>query len=114
MRWDIEEFFRTEDALGWNRAATLNMNIRYNRLTMALIAQAVLYEFRKKMPEEIRGRTAKCLAENFFGGIDGDIRVCGETIVVTYYNAPDVENLKQHYENLPEKLEKEGLDPRIP
>ena len=30
------------------------------------------------------------------------------------YNVPNVEALKYHYENLPEKLKKEGVDPRVP
>ena len=33
---------------------------------------------------------------------------------VTFYNAPNVEELKKNYENLPEKLEEEGVDPTIP
>lgn len=114
QRWDIEEFFKMEESLGWNRASTLNMNIRYNKLTMALIAQAALYELRKKLPKEIRNWTAECMAQKFFGGIDGDIRVKNETIMVTFYNAPNVDTLKLYYEKLPEKLEHEGVDPRVP
>ncbi|MCH7930474.1 MAG: hypothetical protein IIA01_08235, partial [Proteobacteria bacterium] len=47
-------------------------------------------------------------------GLDGDVRVSGETITVTYYNAPNAERLRQHYENLPDKLHSENIDPRIP
>ena len=46
--------------------------------------------------------------------LEGDIRVEEDTIVVTYYNAPNAELLRQHYENLPSKLQKEGIDPAIP
>ena len=46
--------------------------------------------------------------------MDGDIRVVGDTIVFTYYNAPNEELLRAQYENLPAKLEAEGVDPRIP
>ena len=28
-RWHIEKFFNNEQALGWDRAGTMNMNIRY-------------------------------------------------------------------------------------
>ena len=38
----------------------------------------------------------------------------GETIVVTYYNAPNVPLLREHYEGLPHRLEKEHIDPHIP
>ena len=41
-------------------------------------------------------------------------RVEGETIVVTYYNAPTDNNLRQEYEGLPAKLRDQGIDPRIP
>ena len=32
----------------------------------------------------------------------------------TYYNAPNVEHLRPHYEHLPAKLAAEGVNPRIP
>ena len=48
------------------------------------------------------------------GGLDGDIRVHSDTIVITLYNAPRAEQLRAHYENLPEKLQAEGVRPNIP
>ena len=47
-------------------------------------------------------------------GLDGDIRVHDDTIIVTYYNAPDADRLRQHYEGLPEKLRAEGVSPNLP
>jgi len=35
-RWSVEEFFRFENDMGLNRAATLNLNIRYARLSMGV------------------------------------------------------------------------------
>jgi hypothetical protein len=113
-RWNIEEFFNTQSALGWNRASTLNLNIRFGRLSMALIAQAVIYQLRQKLPIGIRNCTAETMAKNFFKGIDGDIRVRQDTIVVTCYNAPEVQFLKEQYEHLPRKLEAENINPRVP
>ncbi len=113
QRWNIEEFFNLEQALGWNRTSTLNLNIRYGKLTMALLAQAAIYELRKKLPGDINNWTAQSMAQRLFKGIDGDIRVKHDKIIVTMYNAPDVNNLKEHYENLPNKLEKQGIDPRV-
>ena len=49
-----------------------------------------------------------------YRGLDGDVRVIDDTILVTYYNAPNVDRLRQHYENLPEKLRSENIDPHIP
>ncbi len=37
QRWHIEEFFKNDQALGWHRAGTMNLNIRYGQMTMALV-----------------------------------------------------------------------------
>jgi len=42
------------------------------------------------------------------------IRVKHDTIVVTYYNVPNPELMKEHYEDLPDKLTAEGILPTIP
>ena len=114
QRWNIEEFFNLESALGWNRASTLNLHIRLAKLTMALIAQAAIYQLRKKLPGDIKNWTAQSMARKLFNGIDGDLRVKNDTIIVTFYNAPQVNILKKHYIDLPQQLEAEGIDPRVP
>jgi hypothetical protein len=58
--------------------------------------------------------TSKHFAERFLAGLDGDLRVDDDTLFVTFYNAPNTERLRQHYENLPAKLASQGVDPRIP
>jgi hypothetical protein len=113
-RWHLEEFYNADQALGWQRAGTQNLNIRYGQMTMALIAQAVLHQFRKHLGEPYRDWDASHLAEAVFRGIEGDIRVYEDTILVTYYNAPHTDLLRPHYEGLPRQLEAEGIDPRIP
>jgi len=113
-RWHIEEFFNANQALGWKRAGTQNLNIRYAQMTMALIAQTVLHQLRARLGEPISGWDASHLAHSFFQGLDGDIRVTDDTIIVTYYDAPNVERLRDHYENLPEKLLAQNVNPRIP
>lgn len=113
-RWTIEEFFNFEAAMGWNRASTMNLNIRYGKMSLALIAQAVCYEFRKKLPKPYKNWTAKHLADSLFRGIEGDIRVKNNTIIITYYNFPNKMPMQGYYENLPEKLMAEGIDPRVP
>jgi hypothetical protein len=113
-RWNIEEFFNMEAALGWNRASTLNLHNRFGKLSMALIAQAAMYELRKKLPGDIKNWTAESMARRLFNGIDGDLRVKDDTIIVTFYNAPEANTLQEHYVNLPQKLEAEGIDPRVP
>jgi hypothetical protein len=113
-RWTIEEFFNFEAAMGWNRASTMNLNIRYGKMSHALISQAVTYELRKKLPKPYRIWTAKHLSDTLFQEIEGDVRVKDDTIIVTYYNFPKEINIQKYYENLPEKLLAEGVDPRVP
>ena len=46
--------------------------------------------------------------------MEGDVRVTSDTIIVTFYNAPHAEKLRGEYQNLPDKLRQENIDPRIP
>lgn len=113
-RWHVEEFFNAHQALGWKRAGTMNLNIRYGQMTMALLAQAVLHRFRRLLGEPYCEWDAGHLAKSLLAGLEGDVRVSGNTIVVTCYNAPNVERLREHYEHLPERLSAEHIDPHIP
>lgn len=114
MRWHLEEFFNAHQALGWNRAGTCNLNIRYGQMTMALIAQAAIDRLRKRMGPPTAQWDAKHLATSYLAGLEGDVRVDAETIIVTYYNAPDADKLRPLYEGLPAKLRAEKIDPCIP
>jgi hypothetical protein len=113
-RWHIEEFFRFDQSLGWKRAGTLNLNIRLGQMAMALLAQAVIHQLRQRLGAPFNQWDSVHLAQDLFGGLEGDLRVQDDTIVVTYYNAPQAEAWKHHFENLPERLEKEGVDPHVP
>ena len=50
-RWHAEEFFNANQALGWKRSGTLNLNIRYGHMTTALIAQTVIQQLRTRIGE---------------------------------------------------------------
>ena len=113
-RWHVEEFFNASQALGWDRAGTCNLNIRYGQMTMALIAQAAIHQFRQRLSLPATSWDAAHLARAYFSGLEGDVRVDGETIWVTYYNASDADRLRGQYEDLPARLRAEGIDPRIP
>lgn len=113
-RWSIEEFFNFDGSMGFDRASTLNLNVRYGKMSLALIAQAATYEFRKKLPKPYRSWNAIHLAQAVFTKIDGDIRVKGDTIIVTCYNTPKELNLENYYQDLPTKLRSEGINPQIP
>ena len=114
QRWHVEEFFNAHQALGWNRAGTCNLNIRYGQMTMALVAQAAIDGFRKRFAPPTTNWDANHMATAYFGGLEGDVRVDGDTIIVTYYNAHEADKLREHYENLPAKLRAEKVDPRVP
>lgn len=113
-RWPIEEFFNTDQDLGWNRAGTMNLNIRYGQMSMAMIAQAACSMMRKRLGPPVDQWDASHLAKSFFRALEGDIRVKGDTLVVTYYNAPNPGLLKAHYEKTPDRLSSEGINPQIP
>jgi hypothetical protein len=113
-RWHVEEFFNAHQALGWQHAGTLNLNIRYGQMTMTLLAQAAIHRLRDRLGEPYRHWDAKHLANAVFRGLEGDIRVVRDTIVVTYYNAPDKDLLASQYEDLPARLAAENVDPHIP
>jgi len=114
QRWHVEEFFKFNQALGWHRAGTLNLNIRYGQLTMVLVAQGALHQLRQRLGVPFVQWDATHLARNLFEGLEGDVRVEQQTIVVTLYNSPNVSLLQHHYEHLPEKLTREGVSPEIP
>jgi hypothetical protein len=113
-RWHIEQFFDNDQALGWQRAGTLNLNIRYGSMTMALLAQAALYQMRQRVGAPVKDWDARHMAQAWLGGLDGDVRVEQDTIVVTIYNAPNALAWKEHYEGLPARLQAEHIDPRVP
>lgn len=114
QRWHVEEFFNAHQALGWQRAGTLNLNVRYAQMSMALVAQAAIHQLRQRVGPSWSEWDAAHLADAVFRGIDGDLRVSGDTILVTLYNVPDSDKLRPHYEGLPKILSQEQIDPRIP
>lgn len=113
-RWHIEEFFCHEAALGWQRAGTHTLNIRFNQMALALEAQAALFQLRQRLPAPARAWSAPQLAAHLFSTLCGDLHVQRDTLVVTLYDAPFNPALAQYYQQLPEILTREGVDPRIP
>ena len=54
QRWHVEEFFNAYQALGWKRAGTLNLNIRFGQMSLALIAQTVCHQLRQRLGASFR------------------------------------------------------------
>ena len=113
-RWNVEGFFNVRQALGWDRAGTLNLHIAYARMTMALAAQAATHQLRQRLGKPFADWDALHFARNVLAGLDGDVRVADDTILVTYYNAPNLGPLQSQLEHLPSRLSNENIDPRIP
>ena len=113
QRWHVEEFFKLDQSLGWERSGTQNLNIRYAQMSFALLAQAAVSQMRKRLGSPFGQWDAPHLAKSIFGGLEGDVRVEKDTIVITYYNAPQANHLREHYQDLPAKLLAEGIDPRL-
>lgn len=113
-RWHIEEFCNANQALGWHRAGTHTLNRRSGHRTMARLAQTVIHQLRSRLGEPASTWEASHLAHDVFLGLDGDVRVAHNPIIVTSDNAPNVEHLRKHDEPLPEKLRAEHGDPRLP
>jgi transposase len=102
------------EAGGWKKAGTLNLHIRTAQLSFALMAQGLIHQLRQRLGEPCQRWDSPHFARDFFSGLEGDLRVEKDTLVVTYYNAPQAEKWKHHYEKLSQMLQKEGIDPRIP
>ena len=113
QRWTIEEFFHFENDMGMNRASTLNLNIRYAKLALSMIAQAATYQLRKKLKQKYRIWNARHLANEVLAWADGDVRVEEDTIYVTFYGRQKHLDVND-YTNLPQILLREGINPRIP
>jgi len=113
-RWHVEEFFRHDGHIAWNRAATHNLNIRFNHMALALDAQAALHQFRQRIPAPFSSWDAPALSHRLLAALDGDVRVCRDTILVTLYNAPFDSPTTDFYRNLPSALSRSNVDPRIP
>ena len=114
QRWRVEEFFNAYQAMGWKRAGTPNLNIRYAQMSLALVAQACVEQMRQRLGDPFQHWEAGQLGRRLLQGLDGDVRVRDDTIVVTFYNPPHAERLRRHYQNLPAKLKAEGVNPRLP
>ena len=61
-RWHIEEFFNNDQALGWNRVGTMNLNIQYGKMTMALLAQAASFMMRQRIGAPVAEWNAEHIA----------------------------------------------------
>jgi hypothetical protein len=83
-------------------------------MSLALLAQTACHQLRQRWGDPYSSWDAGHLASSLFRGIDGDIRISHDTIRVTLYNVPQAQQLKKHYEDLPQILIQENINPCIP
>jgi hypothetical protein len=81
---------------------------------LAVLAQAATFQLRQQLDGATAGWDARHLADNLLAGLEGDVRVGDDTVVVTYYNAPQADRLQERYAGIPARLEAEGIDPHVP
>jgi hypothetical protein len=68
----------------------------------------------RQLPDNSGGDKGKHLAKDVLRGLEGDVRVTDKALIVTYYNAPEAERFRGHYQDLPARLRAEGIDPHLP
>jgi hypothetical protein len=76
--------------------------------------QAVIPQLRSRLGKPYSSWDADHFASDLSSVLEGDVRVTKDTIIVTYCNAPNVDQLRCHYEHLPGKLEQQNICPKIP
>ncbi len=74
----------------------------------------MIHQLRTRLGEPYDTWEADHFAHDLFFPLEGDVRVRDDTIVVTYYNAPNAAQLREHYENLPQKLMRDDICPVVP
>lgn len=100
--------------MGWNRASTFNLNVRYGKQSLALLAQAATRQLKIKLPQPYSQWSAASLAEKVLTNMEGYIRVKDDKIIVTYYRDHELLGLKNIYHNFNQQLENKGVSPKIP
>ena len=81
---------------------------------MVSIFQAATHQLKSKLPDSYKNWTAQHTAQQVLTNMEGDIRVENDKIIVTYYRDHENLNLKNNFENLPQILQAEGVNPKIP
>ena len=113
-RWHVEEFFNAASSLGLEPRGNIESQhpLRPDDDGLDRSGRAPPVA---PSPGRAVFRLGRCSpGQVALGGLEGDVRVCDDTIIVTYYNAPDAGQLRQHYEGLPDRLQSEHIDPHIP
>jgi hypothetical protein len=113
-RWNIEDFFSENGFLGVDRLPSLNLNAIQAMLSLRLLAFQVIDNFRHDLGGSYKNNTPKLIHRQFIDGVQGRIQLRGNTIEVNVYGFEHENAVAGLLSNINEKLEKAGVDPRIP
>ena len=113
-RWRIENFFAENAFLGVDRLPSLNLNAIQTMLSLRLFAYHVMDNFRHDLGPAHRNKTPELIHREFVDGIQGRVQLRGDVIEVNIYGFEHQNAAAAIFSNLDEKLERAGVDPRIP
>lgn len=80
---------------------------------MALLAQATIFRLRQN-PLNASENSLRKTFPKILTNLEGNIRVKGNSIIVTDYKDHEKFRLKNKYQNISKQLEKENISPKIP
>lgn len=113
-RWRIENFFAENAFLGVNHLPSLNLNAIQAMLSLRLLAFHVVDNFRHDLGAAYQKNTPELIHREFIDGVQGRVQLRGKVIEVSIYGFEHEAAAAAILANLDTKLEKAGVDPRIP
>jgi len=113
-RWRIENFFAENAFLGGNHLPSLNLNAIQAMLSLRLLAFHVMDNFRHDLGAAYQNQTPELIHREFVDGVQGRVQLRGKIIEVSIYGFEHEAAAAAILTNLDTKLEKAGVDPRIP
>jgi hypothetical protein len=113
-RWRIENFFAENAFLGMNHLPSLHLNAIQTMLSLRLLAFHVVDNFRHDLGPAYQHKTPELIHREFIDGVQGRVQLRGNLIEVSIYGFEHEAAAAAILANLDTKLEKAGVDPRIP
>jgi len=113
-RWRIENFFAENTFLGMNRLPSLNLNAIQTMLSLRLLAFHAVDNFRYDLGPAYQKKSPELIHREFIDGVQGRVQLRGNRIEISIYGFKHETAAAALLSNLDAKLEKAGVDPRIP
>jgi hypothetical protein len=113
-RWRIENFFAENSFLGVDRLPSLNLNAIQTMLSLRLLAYQAVDNFRHDLGPTHCNKTPELIHREFVSGIQGRVQLRGDAIEINIYGFAQQKAAADLLRNLDGKLERAGVDPRIP